>query len=180
MRYILIDKLNMQKEIEVKFKIDEINDIKEQLINLGASFEESYEQTTYGFFSEDSIGKGIFPRIRDEKDDIVLTVKVKPKGESNYFERMEYSMKIQNAKDGEDVLRALGFNEVRVFQKVRQECEFLSTKIALDRLYFGDFIEIEGQKEDIENVISKLGLESKERITKAYLALEEDYKNGKL
>lgn len=30
----------MQKEIEVKFKTDEINDIKELLINLGASFEE--------------------------------------------------------------------------------------------------------------------------------------------
>ncbi len=74
----------------------------------------------------------------------------------------------------------MGFGDVRVFEKTRQECEFLNTKIALDKLYFGDFIEIEGEKEDIENVISKLGLESKERITKAYLALEDDYKNGKL
>jgi len=170
----------MQKEIEVKFKIDNIDDVKKQLITLGASIEKPYQQTTHGFFSNDSIEKGIFPRIRDERDDIVLTVKVKPKEESNYFERMEYSMKIKSVKEGEDILKALGFDDVRVFEKTRQECEFLNTKITLDKLYFGDFIEIEGEKEDIENVISKLGLENKERITKAYLALEDDYKNGKL
>ncbi|MDD3292985.1 MAG: class IV adenylate cyclase [Candidatus Pacebacteria bacterium] len=170
----------MEKEIEVKFKIDEEDRIKEKLRSLGVSLCEPYKQTTYGFFSVDSIEKGIFPRIRDEKDDIVLTVKVKPKKETNYFERMEYSMKIGNAKEGEDILRVLGFDDIRVFEKMRQEGELLNTKITLDELYFGNFIEIEGEKKDIENVIVKLGLEDKERITKAYLALEDDYKNGKL
>ncbi|MDK2948880.1 MAG: adenylate cyclase, class 2 [Patescibacteria group bacterium] len=170
----------MEKEIEVKFKIDNFDDIKTKLINLGVSFGERYKQKTYGFFSNDSMEKGIFPRIRDEKDDIVLTVKVRPKEESNYFERTEYSMKIQSVKEGEDILKALGFNDVRVFEKTRQDGEVLNTKIALDKLYFGYFIEIEGEKEDIENVINELGLENKERITKAYLALEDDYRNGKL
>ena len=170
----------MEKEIEVKFKIDEEDKIKEKLMNLGVSLCEPYKQTTYGFFSVDSIERGIFPRIRDEKNNIVLTVKVKPKKETNYFERMEYSMKIGNAKEGEDILRVLGFDDIRVFEKIRQEGELLNTKIVLDELYFGNFIEIEGEKEDIENVIIKLGLDNKERITKAYLALEDDYKNGRL
>lgn len=170
----------MEKEIEVKFKIDEKDQIKEKLIGLGVSLSEPYKQTTYGFFSVDSIERGIFPRIRDEKNNIVLTVKVKPKKETNYFERMEYSMKIGNAKEGEDILRVLGFDDIRVFEKIRQESELLNTKIVLDELYFGNFIEIEGEKEDIENVIIKLGLDNKERITKAYLALEDDYKNGRL
>ncbi len=98
----------MQKEIEVKFKLDNIDNVKKQLINLGASIEKPYKQTTYVFFSNDSIKKGIFPRIRDEKDDIVLAVKVKPKEESNYFERMEYSMKIQNAKEGGRCFKSIG------------------------------------------------------------------------
>jgi len=93
---------------------------------------------------------------------------------------MEYSMKIGNAKEGEDILRVLGFDDIRVFEKMRQEGELFNTKITLDELYFGNFIEIEGEKKDIENVIVRLGLEDKERITKAYLALEDDYKNGKL
>ncbi len=40
----------MNKEVEVKFKIDNFDDIKTKLINLGASFGERYRQTTYGFF----------------------------------------------------------------------------------------------------------------------------------
>lgn len=174
------NKYFMEKEIEVKFKIDEVEKIKEKLIDLGVSLSKAYKQTTYGFFSDDSISKGIFPRIRDEKDDIVLTVKVKPKEESEYFERAEYSMKISSAKEGIDILKVLGYDEVKMFEKVRQEGELLNTKITLDELYFGTFLEIEGEKEDIEKVIIKLGLENKKRLTKAYLALEEDYKNGKL
>lgn len=69
----------MQKEIEVKFKLNKLKDIKEKLINLGSYFEKPYKQTTYGFFSKDSIEQGIFPRIRDEKGEIVLTAKVKTK-----------------------------------------------------------------------------------------------------
>lgn len=105
-----------------------------------------------------------------------MTVKVKTKKQNNYFERNEYSVKIQSLKHGKAVLKALGFNKIKTFEKVRQETEFLNTKISLDKLYFGDFIEIEGEKKHIENVINILGLNSKERITKAYLALEEEYK----
>ncbi len=166
----------MQKEIEVKFKLNKLKDIKEKLINLGSYFEKPYKQTTYSFFSKTSIEQGIFPRIRDEKGEIVLTVKVKTKKQNNYFERNEYSVKIQSLKHGKAVLKALGFNKIKTFEKVRQETEFLNTKISLDKLYFGDFIEIEGKKKHIENVINILGLNSKERITKAYLALEEEYK----
>lgn len=134
-------------------------------------------QTTYGFFSENYVEKGIFPRIRDEKNDIVLTIKVKPKGETDYFERTEYSMKISSIDEGKDILRVLGFDDVRIFEKVRQECELLNTKITLDELYFGSFIEVGGEKENIENVIIKLRLDGKERIIKSYLALEEDFKD---
>lgn len=134
-------------------------------------------QTTYGFFSENYVEKGIFPRSRDEKNDIVLTIKVKLKGETDYFERTEYSMKISSIDEGKDILRVLGFDDVRIFEKVRQECELLNTKITLDELYFGSFIEVGGEKENIENVIIKLRLDGKERIIKSYLALEEDFKD---
>ncbi|MCK9446933.1 class IV adenylate cyclase [bacterium] len=169
----------MKKEIEVKFKIDNIDNIKKQIIDFGAHFGDSYKQTTYGFFSDNSVEKGIFPRIRDEDNDIVLTVKVRPKEQTNYFERDEYSMKIPNLKEGEEILKALGFNNIKIFEKLRQECEFLNTKISLDKLYFGDFIEIEGEKNDIESVINKLNLSSEERIIRSYLRLEEDYKKRK-
>lgn len=167
----------MQKEIEVKFKINKGENITRKLLKLGGSLKSEYRQKTYGFFSNDSIEKGIFPRIRTESGKYVLTVKVRPKKKTSYFERREYSIEINDEKDGIEILRLLGFNKIRVFSKKRQEWMFPKVSICLDTLYFGKFLEIEGPKKDIEEMIKLLELEKRERITKAYLALEDDYKD---
>lgn len=167
----------MQKEIEIKFKIEKEDNVEQKLLSLGGIAKKPYRQTTYGFFSKDSVQKGIFPRIRDEKGNIVLTVKIKPKKKSNYFERKEYSIKIMKTKDGINILKALGFDKVRIFKKTRQEWKFQDAELSLDKLYFGTFLEIEGSKKAIEDMVVKLNFQARQRITKAYLALEDDYKN---
>ena len=165
----------MTNEIEIKFKIKKIDDVRKKLLDLGGIFKKPYKQTTYGFFSDNSIEKGIFPRIRDEHGKIVLTVKVRSQKKTNYFERKEYSVKISNVEEGVDIMKSLGYNQIRVFKKVREEWGFKDVEVVLDELYFGVYIEIEGQKEKIEEMVKKLGFENKERITKAYLGLEDDY-----
>ena len=170
----------MTKEIEIKLKIEKEDQIQKKLLELGGISEKIYKQTTHGFFSENSIVKGIFPRIREEQGVAILTVKVKEKKKTNYFERKEYSTKLDNAKEGVDILKALGFTKIREFKKERQEWKFIKVKVALDKLYFGIFLEIEGSKKEIETMVKLLGFQNKERITKAYLALEDEYKQGKL
>jgi len=166
----------MQKEIEVKFKINKGENITSKLFRLGGKIDKCYRQTTYGFFSKDSIEKGIFPRIRVESGKHVLTVKVRPKKKTNYFERKEYSLVIDNEKNGIEILKLLGFDRIREFTKKRQDWIFPKVQIYLDTLYFGKFLEIEGPKKEIEKMIISLGFEKRERITRAYLALEDDYK----
>jgi predicted adenylyl cyclase CyaB len=166
----------MHKEIEVKFKINKGEKITSKLLKLGGSIDNEYRQTTYGFFSKDSIKKGIFPRIRVEPGKHVLTVKVRPKKKTNYFERKEYSLEIDDETNGIKILKLLGFNRVREFTKKRQEWKFPNVEVYLDILYFGRFLEIEGTKKNIEKMIKRLGFEKRERITKAYLAIEDDYK----
>ena len=68
----------MIKEIEVKFKIGERDDIRKKLFDLGGNPNKPYKQTTYGFFSNNSVKKGIFPRIRDEYGKIILTMFILP------------------------------------------------------------------------------------------------------
>ena len=165
----------MKNEIEIKFKIEKADDVRTKLLDLGGVPKKPYKQTTYGFFSDNSIEKGIFPRIRDEHGKIVLTLKVRPKRKTEYFERKEYSVEISNIKDGIDIMKSLGYNQVRVFKKTREEWEFKNVEVVLDKLYFGAYIEIEGSKEEIEKMVKKLGFENRERITKAYLGLEDDY-----
>ena len=133
----------MKKEIEIKLKIEKEDQIKKKLLKLGGIPKKPYEQKTYGFFSENSIKKGIFPRIRREQGAVVLTIKVKRRKKTNYFERKEYSVKLDNIKEGISVLKALGFTRIREFTKERQEWKFSKVKIALDKLYFGTFLEIE-------------------------------------
>jgi adenylate cyclase class 2 len=170
----------MQKEIEVKFKLTSKDNIIEKLVSLEGKFKKPYRQTTYGFFSEDSIEKGIFPRIRGESGKHVLTVKVRPKKKTKYFERKEYSVVIDNEKEGIKILKLLGFDRVRKFSKKRQEWSFSDIKVCVDNLYFGTFLEIEGKKKQIERMIKRLGFEKRERIIRGYLTLENDYKRGKL
>ena len=165
----------MTNEIEIKFKIEKADGIRTKLLDLGGVPKKPYKQTTYGFFSDNSIEKGIFPRIRDEHGKIILTVKVKPKRKTEYFERKEYSVEISSAEDGIDIMKSMGYDQVRVFEKTREEWEFKDVEVVLDKLYFGAYIEIEGSKEKIEKMVKKLGFENRERITKAYLGLEDDY-----
>ncbi len=165
----------MINEIEIKFKIEKADDIRKKLLDLGGISKKPYKQTTYGFFSDDSIEKGIFPRIRDEHGKIVFTVKVRPQKKTKYFERKEYSVEISNVDDGVDIMKSMGYDQIRVFKKVREEWKFKDVEVVLDKLYFGTYIEIEGPKRKIEEMVKKLGFENKERITKAYLGLEDDY-----
>jgi predicted adenylyl cyclase CyaB len=165
----------MKKEIEVKFKIKDLDEIFAKLNKLNVKWKTPYFQTTYGFFSKDSMEKGIFPRIREEEGKTILTVKVKPKKKSRYFERKEYSVRLSDLKDGINVLKVLGFNKIRKFTKTRQKIEYKNLKLALDKLYFGNFLEIEGKKKDIKHLSKKLGYKEKDWITKAYLGLEDDY-----
>jgi len=170
----------MYKEVEVKFKINKGEDLAGKLLKLGGKIDSEYRQTTHGFFSKNSRSKGIFPRIRVEQGKHILTVKVRPKKKTNYFERKEYSIEIDNEKNGIQVLKLLGFDRTRRFTKKRQEWIFPKIKVCLDTLYFGKFLEIEGSKKEIEKMIKRLGFGKRERITKAYLRLEDDYKKGRL
>ncbi len=169
----------MKKEIEVKIQLNKKENIAKKLKALGWEKRKSYTQTTYGFFSDDSIEKGIFPRIRMENKVPVFTVKVKNnKKKSEYFERDEYSVKISDLRNGVKILQLLGYKRIRKFTKFREEWFFnkKSIKITVDRLYFGNFLEIEGSKKEIEKTIKDLGFQDRRKFTKAYLALEDEFK----
>lgn len=167
----------MQKEIEIKIQLKDKENIAKKLKKLGGKKGKSYSQTTYGFFSNNSIERGIFPRIRQEDNSLVLTVKLRKDKKTKYFEREEYSIKIDNLKDAIKILQILGYNRIREFTKVREEWTFKRpVKVNVDKLSFGRFIEIEGPKKEIERMVKDLGFQDRERFTRAYLALEDDFK----
>ena len=176
----------MNKEIEIKLKIDE--DTFNKFVKDTSSFQ--FEKT-YGFFTDGykNMEKGIFPRIKEVIDGhdrkAYVTVKVKNEKDeviSSMFIRDEYEF-VVNVVDGKtiDSIRgmffALEYTIEHIFEKRRfrlepiNECDFV-----VDELPFGYFIEIEGDEENIEKSIKELGLENNERINSAYLKLWDVYK----
>jgi len=167
------------KEIEIKIELRKWERVTCRLKRLGAfRVKSKYTRTTYGFFSKNSIEKGIFPRIRIENKKPVLTIKVKniKQRKINYFERKEYKYPLLSIKSEVEMLKLLGYTKIRKFTKQREEWFYpkRNVSICIDKLYFGRFIEIEGEKDQIEKTIRDLDLRDRERITKAYLAIEDD------
>jgi len=174
----------MKKEIEVKIKLDksEVPALKNKVKEAGGKNFPAQKETTYGFFTEDdsSIRKGIFPRIKSINDGekAVFTVKVKKLTDNNYFQRDEYEMAIKDVELMREIIKALGFLRERIFEKIREKwlVDNGEVEINFDSLPFGDYIEIEGHPEKIEKWLRILGLDKRERITKAYLAVFDDWR----
>lgn len=164
--------MNMKKEIEVKFEIPR-NFNENILKDIGAVKLSDFKQEILGFFSKNSIKKGIFPRIRNESDkNWYLTIKIKTKKDSKYFERKEIEIPIDK-KIGIEMLKILGFSKIEILHRRRQEWVKGNIYFCIDNFSFGKFLEIEGNKKDIEEMIKVLGLKNKERITKSYLGIKK-------
>ncbi len=170
----------MKKEIEVKIELT-----PEEFNNLAGNSGNFHLERTFGYFKEDfsNIKEGIFPRIKyieGRGEEIVLTVKVKTKENSQFFEREEIEVKLKEGENIEDlrgILKLLGFSKEIIFEKKRKDVFKDDITISFDELPFGFFVEFEGEPETINRHLSDFNLLDKPRIVKAYLGLWEDYKN---
>lgn len=165
----------MKKETEIKIKIGNTKKVIGKIENLGGVFVKDVEQVMHGLFlpKYKNIKTGIFPRIRTENGVTTLTVKVRKTQSNHYFKRDEYAVDISDEKTGLEIMKILGYSLVRTLRKNRKEWKFDKVILSLDTLYFGTFLEIEGEEKDIEQTISALVLEKEARITKSYLYLED-------
>lgn len=163
------------KEIEVKIKISNPEEIAERIKNIGGVFVREVNQKMYGLFlpNYENVELGIFPRIRTEGGETTLTIKVKNEQSNLYFKRDEYTLKINDEKIGLEIMKLLGYSIVRPIEKTRKEWKWNKVSLCIDTLYFGVFLEIEGEEKEIEKTIEALGLKKEERIIKSYLYLED-------
>lgn len=61
----------------------------------------------------------MFLRVRKEKED-TMTVKIKTKHKSQFFEREEYEIKIEDAERAVEMLKKLGFTREKILEKYRK------------------------------------------------------------
>jgi len=161
----------MNKEIEVKFKIEDIDKLHLDLEEAGYHLVDKVYQKTYSLWDKFRYlsRKGIFIRTRQDGDKHTFTVKTRDLNlKSEYAERNEYNVEVEDAGKVAEMLKIIGFDDMRVLEKYRETWEGFDVDVVIDYTPIGDFMEIEGEKEEIDAFIERFNLNGLPRITMAY------------
>lgn len=168
----------MSTEIEAKLKVESLEEIENRLDELGAEFLEEQLQTDYYF---DDVNSELTKtdrclRLRRQlvgkSEQFFLTYKG-AKEKNEFKKRQEIEIKVGDADSAEELLSALGYEKVLVFEKKRRIWRLGGCEVALDELpLLGNFVEIEGpDDEKITDVQKNLGLANLPHIVESYALL---------
>jgi len=147
--------------------------IRDRIIELGAVSRGRVFETNIRFDDADNhlIEKKSLLRLRQDKKTI-LTFKSEPPFKDDQFKILrELEVEVSDFATMKHILESLGFREEQVYEKWRETFILNSTNLCLDTMPYGDFLEIEGQKDDIKKLASQIGLKWKKRILLNYLAI---------
>ncbi len=113
-------------------------------------------------------------RLRQSGDQWTLTLKrpvAAQGGETCIKRREEIETRVTDGAAIRETLQALGYDVAFRYEKRRETWRAGSAEVCLDVLPFGDFLEIEGEEAEIEDLARRLGLEPADSTVKTYHAL---------
>ena len=88
--------------------------------------------------------------------------------------RSENEIEVDDLEAARNLLLGLGYVPIFIYEKYREVLALDDTKVMLDELPFGTFVEIEGPSlESIGRVAARLGLDWTQRIARSYLSIYE-------
>lgn len=160
-------------EIEVKFYLSDMDAIRNRILKLGAVSRGRIFETNLRFDDADNslIEKKSLLRLRRDTKTI-LTFKSEPPFKNDQFKILkELEVEVSDFATMKHILESLGFREEQVYEKWRETFRLNSANLCLDTMPYGDFLEIEGQKEDIKELAYRIGLKWQKRILLNYLAI---------
>ena len=117
--------------------------------------------------------RSVLLRLRDGAGGARLTLK-RPVPEAEGSEFKVYDEIESGVSDFESVralLEALGYPVAFAYEKVREKWRMGDVFICLDRLPFGEFVELEGPQDDVLACLARLGCEKALRSKETYHAL---------
>jgi adenylate cyclase, class 2 len=169
------------QEREMKLYIRDSRALAERLRLSGA--EEVREQTLeYNLRLDTPDGKlrkeGRLLRLRQD-DRVSVAYKDQAEAHNGVIKRREIEFIADDFQVALKLFKALGYEEVVVYEKYRAIYRLGDVEVALDELPYGDFIEIEAQSNAlIEGVVQMLGLDGSKAVDTNYLGLFERLKQA--
>ena len=116
---------------------------------------------------------GSLLRLRVDRHGAILTFKGPATYEDRVKVRTEHETGVESYERARAILEALGYSNVRRYQKYREEWRLGSIEISLDHTPIGDFVELEG--EGCVRVAKRCGLDPDEAERRDYLRLYLDH-----
>ncbi|MCJ7824654.1 MAG: class IV adenylate cyclase [Anaerolineales bacterium] len=156
-------------ELEAKFWLPHLLDVRQRLIELGAALRSPrtlernlrFDTLDHSLSAKDQV-----LRLR-QAHQAFLTYK---RPASSFEEREEFEFEIGDFEMAQRVLEALGFEVVHRYEKYREIFRLNDCLVMLDEVPYGCFTEIEGPDlESIQSTGTKLGLYWEQRVQRTYL-----------
>jgi len=165
----------MPDEVEIKFRIADLNSLTTRLQELGLRqiTPRTHEMNTlFDLPGRPLRAKGDLLRLRKYGDIWLLTHKAKAKNDSGSHKiRVETETRIEDGAKMEAILAALQFQPCFRYEKFRAEWQADRGHVVIDETPVGNFAEIEGPPDWIDSLARDLGVSPNDYITEPYTAL---------
>jgi adenylate cyclase class 2 len=166
-------------EIEIRAKVNNLETIKQKVINLGGELIKKTKQIDE-YFGEmnlyEKIGYSFLMRVREENDKKYITYKGAKKREDGVWE--EYEFKIDDKEKAISMFFDMGLEKVIKVMKYREEYKLNNLSICLDKIEnLGNFVEIESLndndegKERLNKMMEELAIDQNQIIHKGYVTM---------
>ena len=172
--------MSSSEEVEIKFRIADLNEIERKLRALGFRqvTPRTHEMNTiYDLPSQPLRSRGELLRVRKYGEKWKLTHKAKSAGGGGpHKSRAETETGVHDGEKLAHILKALGFVPTFRYEKFRSEFSDDTGSVVLDETPIGNLGEIEGPPEWIDEIAAKLGIARSDYLTDTYAGLFFEWK----
>lgn len=161
--------MNKSIEIELKFELtpDEVKRIKDS--PKITTLKECYQQTVM-FDNTDHLMERTDGRIRlrQHGDKITISYKKPLPSDGNHKKEIEFETEVGNFDIMENILKTMEYLPTTSYEKYTTHLKFKDSdaEIEIQKYPFTTFLEIEGEKEEIEKVAKELNLDIRSSLIK--------------
>jgi adenylate cyclase, class 2 len=161
-------------EIEIKIPIFDIDLVRQKLslLQFKKVGDRTFERNLVFDFADRRLKKsGFLLRLRRTGEETILTLKKPARLSRQYKIREERNVTVGEGESMRLVLEALGLKMSFAYEKYREVFKKNETLIMLDQTPIGDFMEIEGAAEAIDETAALLGFQPHDYILDSYYQL---------
>lgn len=166
---------NNYNETEVKLYIPDLAGVQQKLETAGAELTAPrvYERNVrYDNKERSMTPHGMVVRLREDTR-VRLTYKDDGTFENGVVSRFEAEVEVSDFDAMETILGKLGYTPYLTYEKYRTTYEMDSAEVVLDEMPYGNFVEVEGDRDTIERIIHTLELGDAKRFDGSYSTLFE-------